>query len=271
MIKFSIYPLFVSLFLIFLFSPPTWAQSIDNIRAEYDEKNGIILIKYNLSWTENKNDRFKVRAYYSQDQGKNYLPINEVSGRKNDLGDGIVAGDGKEIHWDYFVDDPDFDGKNVKFKIEAQWDKSFEVRRLEKLTGPEAALNSLIIPGWGNHKVTGEKGYAWLTYTAYGLVGAGTVFAITARNTHQKYLQANTPDEINLLNQANQQGKLALGLLAGGASIWLGNAIWVAIRGSKNKRKLQKLSPIAQANRLPLRWDYNPITRTNGFNFHWRF
>jgi hypothetical protein len=265
--KFSI-NLILSFF--YLLSPSfTNAQDIDNIRAEYDDKNGTIIVKYNLYWTENKKDRFRVRAYYTQDNGTTYYPINEVAGRKNDLGDGISAGEDKEFHWDYFVDDPDFTGKNVKFKIEAQWDKSFEMRRLEKLAGPEAALNSLIIPGWGNHKVTAEKGYAWLTYTSYSLVGAGAFFAITARNTHQKYLQANTPDEIAMLNQANQQGKIALGLLASGGSIWLGNAIWVAIRGSKNKRKLLLLSE--RKMDFKLRWDYNPTTQTNGFNFRWRF
>ena len=248
------------------FSP---AQEVKNVSAEFDNELGVILIYFDLNGVNQKvEERFTVRAYYSLDSGKIYEQITEATG---DVGDGILKGTGKLIQWDYFIENPEFNGQNVMFKVEAKWSKEYEIRRLEGLGKPNSALNSLLVPGWGHAKVHGKRGYWWTTALVYGVAGTGLYLTLSGNQKYKDYQNADTGEQaLSLLDQANNQKKLGVALLSAGGALWLSNVIWVALKGRQNQQKLLRLTQDDVAF-APLQLHYDAYTRSTGFKLNFRF
>jgi hypothetical protein len=234
------------LFLFFSWIPHIlFAQKLD-LREEQivvNRKEGKVILPYTL---ENGPliYEFDTELYYSHDGGKTFQgPLKRVSGH---IGKRVLAGD-KRVIWHYEKEAPDFDGKNIQFKIKARYEPS-----VLNLRNEGAALYSLVVPGLGNPKVRYYKGWKWkyrwvvTTLLAYGTAGAAIWQYNTAQASYKDYLQATLPDQaISLYDQANQQLLLASGLAALSAAIWGGDVVRVFFRGLYNrqdKHHLKKLN-----------------------------
>ena len=255
-----------TLAIVCLLSSIVFGQRVTNVSAEYDDRSGDIIIYYDLISYSGEEEFYEVKAFYSEDNGETFIQIQNGDG----LGDQISSGEGNIIRWDFFVENPEFNGKDVVFKVEAKWNKSFEIKRLRSLGGTESALNSLLIPGWGHEKVTGKKGHWWTTAAIYGITGAGIYFAFSADDTYKEYRRAqDNVEAADLLDKANRKGKISLALVSTGATLWLSNMIWVAIRGSKNKKQLNSLLSTSQAP--PILLGYQTQTQSVGFQLNFKF
>lgn len=232
-------------------------QEIQQVLADFDKKNSLLVIYYDLVSAGNKDERYKVRLFYSQDKGKNFSDtLRFVNG---DVGDAIQPGTGKKIQWNYFVENADFDGKNVFFRVEAERDWNYESQRLSYLQGPENAFRSLLLPGWGDAKVRGkDRKYWWITAGTLGLVGSGVFFALNSRNQYDKYKAAEKPDEAQSnYDKAKSQGKIATILLVAGGAAWLCDIALVAVKGFHNQKKQKEVKQILNQE-ITLRWQLNP-------------
>lgn len=242
-------------------------QQVTNISAEFDDRSALIIINYDLISYSGKEEKYQVRAFYSLDNGDSFIPIKEC---REDVGDGVSSGTGKKILWDYFIDNPDFTGKDVIFKVEAKWDKSFEINRLRSLGGAESALNSLLVPSWGHRKVSNEKQQWWTTALIYGITGAGLYFTFSANDQYQQYKNAqNASEAADLLDKANQQGQTALILLGSGITLWASNMLWVGLRGAKNKRRLNDL--LSTSQHAPILLGYDARYQSIGLQLKFKF
>ncbi|HZK70879.1 MAG TPA: hypothetical protein VFD03_05070 [Clostridia bacterium] len=108
--------------------------------------------------------------------------------------------------------------------------------------GPSNALLSIIIPGLGVSNVTGgAKSGLSTTLWTYGFIGAGIGCKLWSNSEYKAYHSATTQDEIdkhyNLANGLNQAFYASVGT---GVVIWLYDIIWVANKGTANK-KAQKM------------------------------
>jgi hypothetical protein len=259
----------IPLFLSLLFLPQIlFPQKVENVVGKYDSRAGSIEIYYDLVGYSEKNEKYMVQAYYSLDDAKTFNQIYEATG---DIGDAIEPGKEKKIKWDYFIENPDFTGENVIFKVEAKWNKSYEIKRLQSLGGGNKAFNSLLIPGWGHQLVSGKKDKWWTTALVYGLAAGGGYFALSAQNKYNQYKKAQDEKAAkDLLDQSNQQGKISLTLLAAGGTLWLSNVVWVALRGSKNKKVLKKLTAL-NTDPSPLQFQLDFKTGSGGLALKLKF
>ncbi len=144
------------------------------------------------------------------------------------------------ILWDYWVENPGFQGVNVKFKIAARFEPS-----ILNLKGPESTFRSLLIPGWGNSKVRYlKKKWHWglVTLPTLGLIGGGIYMKTRSNNTYDQYLRSlNNPEANTLFARANRQNRLALGMIVTGASLWVADMAQVFVKGLINRKKQKRV------------------------------
>lgn len=208
-----------------------------------NRKEGKVILPYTLEDGSIRYE-FHTELYYSNDSGRTFQgPLKEVRGH---IRRRVLAGD-KRVIWHYEKEAPDFDGKNIQFKIKAKYEPS-----VLNLKNEGAALYSLVVPGLGNPKVRYYKWWKWkyrwvvTTLLAYGTAGAAIWQYGEANKSYDLYLQSNRPDQAQTLyNQANEQLLLASGLAVASAVIWGGDVVRVFFRGLRNrvdKHHLKKLN-----------------------------
>ena len=103
--------------------------------------------------------------------------------------------------------------------------------------GRSAALNSLVLPGWGKKRVTyGEKGTGtMITFLSSSAIAVGS--RLYSMNQYQKYNDETIPSKRDeFYTNANSSNKVFL--IAGGlsATIYVTDVLWVLNRGKKNKK-----------------------------------
>jgi len=103
--------------------------------------------------------------------------------------------------------------------------------------GRSAALNSLVLPGWGKKRVTyGEKGTGtMITFLSSSAIAVGS--RLYSMNQYQKYKDETIPSKKDeFFTNANSSNKVFL--VAGGlsATIYVTDVLWVLNRGKKNKK-----------------------------------
>lgn len=103
--------------------------------------------------------------------------------------------------------------------------------------GRAAALNSLVLPGWGKKRVTyGEKGKGtMITFLSSTAIAVGS--RLYSMNQYQKYKDETIPSKRDeFYTNANSSNKVFL--IAGGlsATIYVTDVLWVLNRGKKNKK-----------------------------------
>jgi hypothetical protein len=222
-------------------SPLLKAQKVSNVKAELDKFNQQIIITYDLENTHSKFDKYVVELYLSTDSGKTFSKekLLYVSG---DVGKGKVEGLEKHIQWFYLNESISFDGKNISFKVKSFLDEDAFEKRLASLKRESAAINSLLIPGWGDYKVRSGKNYWWIGAITYGLIGSGTYLHFRAKDNYRSYENANNiADGNSFLNHAQDQNKLSKILIGAGAACWLADVIAVWLKGKKNRITYQEI------------------------------
>lgn len=249
--------------LLGLLFPNLYAQKITNIEASHDNIKNRITIAYDLiAKGRFKKRAFRIDMYCSQDSGKSFSnPLVYVVGDVNQ----VSPGENKEIKWNYFADFPNFTGRNLQFKLQANLQPLSQEQRLRKMGGPENALKSLLVPGLGNYRVSEGRNYWIITAASLGLVGSGLYYRLQASSSYDDYLASTSPEQADsFYDQFEDRNQLSNILLIGGAAIWIGDVIWVAIKGFKNKKQLKN-------NTLGLRMDYDPNFRQPMLGIKGRF
>ncbi len=162
---------------------------------------------------------------------------------EGDIGVNIQGGKGKEIYWDFWVDNPE------GIVAEGVDDPTFQPRltiiNVDRVyAGPGSAVKSVFVPGLGDFAVKNHKDMIFKPYLkpilAYGLVGVGVMQMINANNTYDDYLASHNPDEFqSLYDKTLTSATTSAVMIGAGAAIWLSDIIWVAIVGGKNKKENQ--------------------------------
>jgi hypothetical protein len=104
--------------LLFLYPTHIFTQSVENVR--FEQQGDQIIILYDLN-ADGLKGNFSVDAYYTLDQGKNYIILKSVTG---DAGTGIIAGKRKRIVWNVLDDVYELTGE-IKFKVVASPQKRY--------------------------------------------------------------------------------------------------------------------------------------------------
>lgn len=220
-----------------------WAQKIVQQEATLDTAKQTITIPYLIVDTLAPIDKgayqYQLQLYYTQDQGASYVgPLPNVQGH---LGKGILPGQ-KKIIWYYAKADTVFTGNNVQFKIAGSYRPS-----VLGLGRGKAALYSLLLPGLGRPKVYQRSSFQrklWFvpTVLTYGLIATSIATKVASNNSYDQYKQAtDATDANNLYNKANQQQRIFVGSLIAAGAIWLGDVVWVAMKGNQNRKKQRRL------------------------------
>lgn len=225
---------FLFLFLI-IFISPILSQNIDYQELEIDREAKQIYVFYTIKESPKIHNLYGIQLYYSQDKGKNYIgPLQKVSGA---VGKDVTPGE-KLIIWDYHDEDSTFNGQDVIFKLSVSYrpDPNF-------LGGPENALYSLAVPGWGDTKVWQKPKFWYLnTIATYGLIGTGVYYRIKSNQTKNEYLNSNSTEEAqDLFDKSNKQKITGSSLILAGAAVWLSDITRVFLKGLKNKKDVMKL------------------------------
>lgn len=236
----TFYYITVGVFL--LFSSALKAQSIEQTEVVLDKEEKKIIIFYRLDNVgQVQESLFEVELYYTQDGGNTYIgPLTEVEGH---VGEYILEGE-RFIVWNYFRENPSFDGKNVQFKLKANYKPLI-------LGGPENFIRSLILPGFGNPKVrfsSWKNRWMLTTVSTFGLIGTSLYLKNESRKNYDSYLNAtSSSDAQNQFDLASRQNLLATSFAFTAATVWLTDIARVIIRGFKN-RKLKRF--IDEKNQL---------------------
>ena len=218
-----------------------YAQEITFVKADIDKINSQLVITYNLNAPGRSYDKYVVEVFYSADNGKTFSadPLKYATG---DIGNSIERGIGKQVFWNYFMENADFDGKNLVFKLTARLDKQADEARILSLGGPEKALYSVLAPGLGDYEVRSGKKYWYITAGVLGTLAAGTYLGIKSESNYRKYLDAPAAgDASKFLNNYHQNRQLAAILITTAATAWLADVVVAAIRGNKNKKAKQQI------------------------------
>ena len=215
------------------------AQTISKITASMDNVNGAVNLTYTLE-SNAKSKRYKVEVYCSEDGGKIFS--DALIGVSGDVGYNVKPGSEKKINWAYFVDLPEFMGKNVVFKISAKEDIEYKENMLLTLGGPEKFYQSILIPGYGNYHVRNGKGYMLITCLVGGLLGTGTYYHYQAQNYYTDYLNSTTSEMADgNFAKASSYSKTSNILLASGIGIWTIDVGQVIMKGISNRKKQKEI------------------------------
>lgn len=216
----------------------SYAQDIQLKAVQVDRKKKQIIIPYSLRDRGEQINQYTIQVFYSQNAGKSYDgPLKYVQGH---VGEDILAHEHRTIVWNYFQENRQFYGTNVRFKLWATYRPS-----VLNLGGPEQALYSMIIPGLGNKRTRFlKKRWHWLymTLPTYMLLGTGILYRQKSGNTYDRYLQSISNAHANrLFFRANTQNRVSLGLGIAGLTLWALDITQVLVKGIKNHKRKRRL------------------------------
>ncbi len=230
----------VTFFTVFITSSIVFAQSLVQDSIKVDKKNKTITVPYQLKNGEIINV-YNIDVYYSGDKGKTFLgPIKNAKGH---VGADILAGDNRQVLWQYGEEDKEFKGKDVQFKLVANYETSVFNYKNEN-----ALWRSVLLPGWGNPYVREYKQFKWkyrwllTTVAVYGLIGGSFIQQSVADKTYDTYLNsANNADATKSYADANKQYQLAQGMAILAGAIWATDIVRVGLKGRKNRIEKNRL------------------------------
>lgn len=218
-------------FVSLMFVQTVLAQRLKYDEPKVDREKKRIFLPYEIKESAKFHHLFDINLYYSEDKGKTFIgPLQKLEG---DFGEDITPGK-KLIIWNYYEEAPNFTGKDImfKFKMTYKADPNY-------LGGPENALLSALLPGWGDTKVFPKHKLWYLnTVASFSFIGAGLIYADKSNQTLEAYRQSNSIQEADdLFNESNRQKSISGTLIVAGAAVWLTDIARVAIRGLKNKKR----------------------------------
>jgi hypothetical protein len=224
---------------------------VSRVNADLEKTKGRIIITYDLKYDDGrlrasgarKYEKFKVEVYYSQDKGRTFStsPLTYVSG---DVGGALTPGLNKRIYWHYFVENADFDGKNLVFKIRAEPDAQAEENRIMALGGPGRAFSSVLLPGLGDYQVRSGKHYWAVGALTLGTLLGGYLVGKGADRQYEQYTAATSSAAADeYFARAGKSARLSNGMIGAGVTVWLADVALVALKGAKNKRAKAAILP----------------------------
>ncbi len=146
----------------------------------------------------------------------------------------VNCGNGKKIEWDVLKDKSELKGK-IRAIVEISKKYSTKVKG-----GPSNAFLSMLLPGLGEWGVMKEKSVFPLYVTGAFLGSLYFAFStkIESNKFYDQYRQATTQFEMDTYyknaNDKYQTYQFFLGLAG---TIWLGDVIYVTVKGFKNRRE----------------------------------
>ena len=232
--------LFLIFFVSFITSSTLFAQSLVQDSIKVDKKNKTITVPYQLKNGEIINV-YNIDMYYSKDKGQTF--IGPIKSAKGHVGADVLAGDNRQVLWQYGEEDKDFKGKDVQFKLVADYETSvFNYKNENTL------WRSVLLPGWGNPYVREYKQFKWkyrwllTTVAVYGLIGGSFAQQSVADKTYATYLDSKTNADANKsYTEANKQYQIAQGMAILAGAIWATDIVRVGLKGRKNRIEKNRL------------------------------
>lgn len=134
-------------------------------------------------------------------------------------------------------------------------------------------LKSILLPGWGdikpNNALEKEGRFGTTLLLSYGSAGLGLACLAQAENDYKKYNNSTDPEEWDsLLEGANTFNGIGHGLLAIGASVYLGDLINVMIKKYKVTKKYNQLVQEKKQGGYVMIF---PDLRSNGIGLVYKF
>jgi hypothetical protein len=206
---------------IILFPSITFSQGfqITPPTLEFDGRQ--LIISYDFI-NKNKGDRFFVWVEIVKKNGEK-IRMKSLTG---DVGDKIKVGINKKIFW---VPEKDsvFLDEDVSVEVKAE-------KRAKSFDKGSAMLFSTVMPGLGQAKISKGKPF-WLTgILAYGTLAGGLIVHQNYLRSYDAYRAETDPStRVSLRTKAQNQSNLSTVLFASGATLWIGNLIWVAVIPNK--------------------------------------
>lgn len=217
------------LFFCFLFSFTSRGQEIENV--DFSVEGSTIVVTYDLVNCPDKSF-YNLELWFIDRKEKSIIPISVEGDLKR-----VYPGKGKKIIWRYTSDI-----ENLETDISAVV-KIVESFSTKIKGGPENAILSMILPGWGDRYVNKvKKSSPLLVSLSYlGLAGYG-FYQKTQSDTYYKaykaaITQSQMDEQYNLASEANQTFLLCAG---GAALIWVFDVISVISKGSKNAKEIKQ-------------------------------
>ncbi|NDA62644.1 MAG: hypothetical protein EBX50_11440 [Chitinophagia bacterium] len=221
--------IFFLLFFSLLFSFSSRGQEIANV--DFSIEGSTIVVTYDLINCPDKSF-YNIELSFIDRKEKNIIPFSVEGDLKR-----VYPGKGKKIIWKYTSDI-----ENLESDISAVV-KIVESFSTKIKGGPENAILSMILPGWGDRYVNKvKKSSPILVSLSYlGLAGYGFYQKTQSDNYYNLYKAATTQTQMDeqykLASEANQTVLLCAG---GAALIWIIDVISVISKGSKNVKELKQ-------------------------------
>jgi len=212
------------------------AQVITQKKAFADKMAKRIVIPYRIKDQGKGFNMYELKIFMTQDSGKTFTgPLQEVEG---DVDGFLVEGE-KVIAWNYLKEDSIFNGRNVRFQLEATY-------KPIQLGGPANLFWSFLLPGYGQTKVQAYPKFKWrwvlTSVFAFGAIGASFIFKSSSDANYSTYLESKTPQEANLFfERANTENIIASCLAIGAAGIIVGDMLTIMFRGFRNIKLRHKI------------------------------
>ena len=207
-----------SLLILFLLFIVTKSSSqdfqINLLKVDLDTSKNQLLITYTI---DNKapSDKFHITIEIKRQNGESIEP-KTITG---DHGDNIKPGNTKIIIWDLGKDTISLD-EDISVKIKGE-------KLTESFSKGSLLLRSIVFPGWGQTKMTGNPW--WLAgIAAYGTLAGGFIYYQKSLSTYDLYSDATGQTRHDLQEQYDKEYNISKALFIASASIWVANIIWAA-------------------------------------------
>ena len=241
--------LYFVLTLLLTASPEINSQDfqITSPRLEFDGKK--LQISYDILNSKASDQLF----IWVEIQKKNGEPLRAAS-LSGDIGD-MKAGKSKVITW-IPENDSLFLNEMVDVEIKAEkYVKSFNKGSM--------VLQSLLIPGLGQTKISKGKPYWIMGVAAYGTLAGGFIFNSKANKTYEQYKVEEDPKKRSeLYDQTQKQMNMSGAMFISSAAIWTANLFWVIATPNRTQPlKYGKVALVPSAD--PLRGNTLLTMRVN--------
>lgn len=174
-----------------------------------------LLIFYDII-TNNPDDQFYVWVEIKRTNGEG-IEARNISG---DVGNYVKPGNSKKIVWNPGKDSIYLDEEiNVEVKAE-KYVKAFKKGSM--------IIRSMILPGWGQTKISKGKPW-WLTgLVFYGTIAGGYLYYNNYHKNFESYrIEDDEKKRSEFLKQAQQELNYSLVFAYSGAALWGINVVWV--------------------------------------------
>ncbi len=170
------------------------------------------------------------------------------------------AGNSAKIIWYWQEDYPKLSAGNIDLKITPT----------KLLPGPEAALYSMAVPGWGRQKVTNSR-FPWavIGVAAYSLIGTGIYYAtLGSDKSYDNYMEARTAaDRTKYLDRAKGEHRMGVFLISAGTAIWVADVFSTFRKGMANKQNSAQLIAEQMSQSKYYTYSNTAVTYTNKQEF----